>query len=135
MAIQGRHALRGRDKLNLAPIELKNVPPQGSLLVEFWYRNWMGFPVSRDDLLRVVASVRNDKGQKVSEADVWPACTYGQWQKASLRLERPPSANGSLVFEAFCGAGVLELDNIVIAHVSDQDEDRLRRFIEGADPQ
>jgi hypothetical protein len=114
--------------------ELKNLPSQGSLWVEFWYRTQLGLSAEGSHRY-VTVEVYDEQGQRVAGDTLYAPRTFGQWRKAAYAFPAPVTPDGSVVLQAACAADLMEIDAVHVMHVSDGLNNALRRFIEGADPQ
>ena len=133
--IDGQHTIQGTGAFQLPPLWLQNLPSQGSLWVEIWYKTHGSYPAANPSAFVITASARNEAGTNISESTLYPAGTHAQWHKAIFHLVIPPTQNGFVAINGYSNLGWLELDGMRVTHVSDADEDSLRNFIEGADPQ
>ncbi len=113
---------------------LKNLPAQGSLRVEMWYRDRSSKAGDTDQrLIRV--RVRSASGEVMDRSDQRPQRTFGRWHKAAFNLTMPPTDTGSVIVEVRNLVGLLEVGGLTVQHVSDWENDALHNFIEGANPQ
>ena len=122
------------ENARFAPILLKNLPPQGALRVELWYRDRAvsaGSVPSR----RFEIEVQSATGDVVGRAAFRPQRTFGRWHKAAFNLPMPQTDTGSIIVRARNTVGLLEVAALTVLHVSDRQNDALRNFLEGADPQ
>ena len=115
-------------------VTLANLLSQGTLWIEFWYREHMGFAGMGGRRLFIV-QVLDDEGTLVANTTLYPERTYGHWQKAAFRLDAPATSGGTLLVYGENHDGMLEIDALKVLHVSDRQDHALRSFIEGADPQ
>ncbi len=122
------------ENARFAPIPLKNLPPQGALRVELWYRDRAvsaGSVPSR----RFEIEVQSATGKVIGHAILAPQRTFGRWHKAAFNLPMPKTDTGSIIVRARNTVGLLEVAALTVLHVSDRQNDALRNFLEGADPQ
>lgn len=133
--MSGGHTMQGSGAFQLPPLWLQNLPPQGSLWIEVWYRTHNAYPAANASAFVIVAASQNEVGTAVGEGTLYPAGTHDQWQKATFHLVIPPTQNGFVVIHGYSNLGWVEFDGFRVTHISDAQEDSLRNFIEGADPQ
>ena len=133
--IDGPTTVQGTGAYKLPPLKLENLPNQGTLWVEVWYRTHDAYPAANPSAFVITATAHNEAGTPTGEGSLYPAGTHAQWHKATFNLAIPPTQNGSVVISGYSNLGWLELDGLRVTHVSDAVEDSLRNFIEGANPQ
>lgn len=137
LAFEGNHALvfegpAGRRQI--AEYKLANLPSQGNLWLEFWYRSLLGV-ANIGSHRQILIEVYDENGTRIHSEPFDPERTYGRWQKAAFRLPLPATYAGTVRLYAECAGERLEFDALRLEHVSDREENALRNFIEGADPQ
>jgi len=138
MGLDGPHTIAvgsGRSTVHLPELRLRNIPPQGSLWVELWYRDRCGIAGQHPNHRSIQIEVRSEADHQIDKAVIYPLRTFGQWQKAAFRLRSPPTPDGVVKVSVSCGGGWLEIDGLKILHTSDRQSDVLRTFIAGVDPQ
>ncbi|OGV86684.1 MAG: hypothetical protein A2340_03575 [Lentisphaerae bacterium RIFOXYB12_FULL_60_10] len=111
-----------------------NLPPQGTLFVEIWYRDTGAIP-GGDNSRHVRADVGALDGPGVTPAGCLQERTYGQWLKAAMPIAMPPALHGRASVAVYNTGGFLEVDAARIEHADDEQLDALSRYLEGADPQ
>ena len=116
---------------NLPTLELKNLPSQGTLWVELWYRDELANTGNRS----VIVDVASDAGASIGRGTVYTERSFGQWQKIALALPAPQTVDGKITIGIQDLGGLSEIDGLRIRHTSDWQNSALRNFIEGADPQ
>lgn len=136
MGIDGPHTFLIHDTsettTSLPVIPLRNLPSQGSLWLELWYRDRRGAPYKSGRRLEISIHVQKDR---IHHQRVELDPTYGSWHKFETALPSPRTSEGSLSLTLYNRYGLIEIDGVKISHVSDRQNDALIQFIEGADPQ
>ena len=125
-------ASTGGNPAQVAEIELKNLPPQGRLWVELWYRT-RGASARGNGMIQV--SVFDDAKRTIQNVSVNRQRTFGQWHKIALDMTMPTTLDGTVRVLARENEGILDIDGVRVRHVSDRQRDALGRFVQGADPQ
>lgn len=119
----------------LPSMTLRNLPSQGSIWIEFWYRTRLG-DAGGDAYHRYgQVALRNGAGEVVEQEKVYLSRTFGAWRKAALEFEAPQSRDAEVVIHVRSGAAMMEVDAVRVNHISDGMRHARRRFLEGADPQ
>lgn len=123
--IKGAHS-------TLPRVRIENLPSQGYLWVEFWYRTRRGLahPNERNRSVRTI--LFGADGRLFYEQGAHLPRTFGEWRKAGFLLPLPPGDSASVELRIRPEADILEIDAIDIRHVSDQLNNQLRRFLDGA---
>lgn len=116
-------------------IRIDNLPPQGYLWVEFWYRTRLGTAHPQDRSRSVRALLFGQDGRLALEENAYLPQTFGNWRKMGFLMPLPPGESASVEFRFRAEAEILEIDAVDIRHVSDQLNNQLRRFLDGSSPQ
>ena len=136
MGIDGPHTFliysASRDTTPLPVQHLRRLPSQGTLWLELWYRERRGHPYKGGRRLEIAV---DGQSGRIHEQRIEMDQTYGRWHKVATPLPAPPTQNGSVTVTVRNSYGLIEIDGLKISHVSDGQNDALRHFIEGADPQ
>jgi len=119
-------------QIRLAAVQ--NIPSEGSLWVELWYRDQLANPIHYEQRSMNVDLMAAD-GTKVGTGVAQIDRTFGQWMKAAVKLPVPATSDVDVIISINGMSGLLELDGLRVAHVSDGQDTALTRFIEGANPQ
>ncbi|MCE9592304.1 MAG: PKD domain-containing protein [Planctomycetes bacterium] len=119
---------------SLPPVVLRNLPAQGTLWVEFWYREMQG-PAIAGDGRAIRVDVYDAANTDLGFATVIVERTFGMWHKAAFNMPMPRTTDGKVVVTIGNHQGLLQIDGLKVLPVSDTQNDSLRTFIEGADPQ
>jgi tetratricopeptide (TPR) repeat protein len=136
--IDGTHTVyldaRNGVTAQLPLVEMTNIPPQGSLWVEFWYRDHLALtPPGAHRYFDVYALDQSNNA--VDRGVFYQRRTFGDWQKVVFPLKLPPTRDGRLKIVVRDQGGTLEIDGLRVMHVSDAQNTALRNFLEGASPQ
>ncbi|MAE62384.1 MAG: hypothetical protein CMJ49_13640 [Planctomycetaceae bacterium] len=115
----------------VANVSMVNLPPQGNLWLEMWYRTR---GTSAHDREMIIVKVAGDDAP-AGVVSAPPQRTFGLWHKIVLESPALNTFNGSFAVFVPESAGILEIDGVRVRHVSDRQHDALRRFVQGADPQ
>lgn len=113
---------------------MSNLPPQGTLWIELWYRDILSIP-GGDNTRHVRADITTDAGEAVAAVTMLLERTFGQWHKAGMLVNVPRTLNGKGSVAIYDTGGYLEIDAVSVRHISDTSLEGLTRFLEGADPQ
>jgi len=135
LGISGACTVGGFGAATVPAPRLREVSPQGALWVELWYRTTLAHPIGGPTTLSFTAAVNSDRGEKMGEASTFGLPTFGRWHKTAFRLPNPGTREADVTLYASTSHGHLEIDDLRVWHVTDQQDDALRTFIEGADPQ
>lgn len=127
-------ATRAGVQSSIPPIPITNLPGQGTLWVEFWYRELQG-PATPGDTRAIRVGVHDGAMAQVSSGTLVVHRTFGLWQKAAFSMAVPRTINGHVTIAVDNHQGLLQIDGLRVMPVSDTLNDALRTFIEGADPQ
>lgn len=136
--IDGNHTVyldaRNGVTAQLPLIEMKNLPPQGSLWVEFWYRDRLALTPPGSHRYFDVYSL-DDRNNAIDRGVYYQRRSFGDWQKVVFPLKLPPTRDGRVKIVVRDQGGTLEIDGLRVMHVSDAQNTALRNFLEGAQPQ
>ena len=61
--------------------------------------------------------------------------TFGEWRKLATRLKAPVTKDGNVMLTIGNLLGLYEFDGLQISPITDQQNEALRTYIEGANPQ
>ena len=115
--------------------ELRDLPPDGTCWVEFWYRKQGNTTFEPYQYCYVnVWMFAGADGPATSPTAhaLLPLdrASYGQWRKAGARIKTPLAADALLKLELINITGTVQIDGLKILPVSDRQSDSLRSFIE-----
>lgn len=111
-----------------------NIPPSGTLWVEFWYRDWGGIGGTGAHRLMSL-NLMDAAGTRVGHATLYPERTFGRWRKAAYHFRVPTTTEGRLEVYIQDSGEQFEIDDLRILTISDKEHNALTGFIDGADPQ
>lgn len=118
----------------IPPIPINNLPGQGTLWIEFWYRELQG-PAIPGETRTIRVIIYDGNNTHVSSGNIVVHRTFGLWHKAGVSMPIPRTINGHVTLSINNQQGLLQIDGLRVMPVSDTLNDALRNFIEGADPQ
>ena len=115
--------------------ELRNLPPDGTCWVEFWYRKQGNTSLEPYQWCYVniwmYAGADGPAANPTAHALLpLDRASYGQWRKAGARIKTPLAADALLKLELINITGTVQIDGLKILPVSDRQSDSLRSFIE-----
>ena len=115
--------------------DLRNVQPDSTCWVEFWYRKQGNTSLEPYQYCYVnVWMFAGADGRATSPtAHVVLAldrASYGQWRKTGTRIKTPLATDALLKLELINYTGTVQIDGLKILPVSDRQSDSLRSFIE-----
>ena len=114
----------------------QNVQSEGNFWAEFWYRN-TNTPATNVTNTHVHMDFWGDGNAQVQgtgRQTVYPERTYGEWGKVAGRLRAPVTQDGRASLLLVFLNGVYEIDGFKVTPITDQQDEALRNFIEGAHP-
>ncbi|MBI2438403.1 MAG: PKD domain-containing protein [Lentisphaerae bacterium] len=115
-------------------VKLQNVASEGEVWIEFWYRDTLSSSRAVANPYIYVDFI-GDAGQHSSRETLLLEPTFGEWRKLAARLKAPVTKDGSVMLTIRNLRGLYELDGLQIRPITDQQNEALRAFIEGANPQ
>ena len=116
--------------------ELRNLPPNGTLWIEFWYREQLcsrEVPQWMNVTFQIFLGLDGATKTTADGTQISLERTYGQWRKVATRLRVPLAQDGTIKMTFINAYGVVEIDGLKILPVSDRQNDSLRSFIEAAE--
>lgn len=118
--------------------DLRNVQPNSTCWVEFWYRKQGNTSLEPYQYCYVnVWMYAGADGPATSPTDhvliALDRASYGQWRKAGVRIKTPLAPDALLKLELINITGTVQIDGLKILPVSDRQSDSLRSFIEAAE--
>lgn len=119
--------------------DLKNITPNSTYWVEFWYRDvWTGstLPHLISPIWQVYfygGSTGTDHNPEGGFSQYQMERGYGRWRKCAFSLRAPPAQDGRVMIYLQYVVGRVEIDGLSIQPVSDRQSDLLHNFVEGAD--
>lgn len=115
-------------------VPLRNVLSEGDFWVEFWYRDTLAsFPTVATPYVYV--DFIGDNGQNGGRVTLQLEPTFGEWRKLATPLKAPVTKDGKVVFTIGNLLGIYEFGGLQIRPVSAQQNEALRTYIEGINPQ
>src|SRR5690606_8758880 len=124
----GTFQIRSTQEEVARSIPIDNIPTQGTLWVELWYRTHIGDTGPGSHVRYISPRVFGVQNQYMGEERVYLARTFGAWRKMTFQMNAPRTPGGRVEIRARCGAELLEIDAVEIKHVSDDLNNSLRRF-------
>ncbi len=115
--------------------DLRNVQPDSTCWVEFWYRKQGNTSLEPYQYCYVnLWMFAGADGPATSPTDhsliALDRASYGQWRKAGIRIKTPLAPDALLKLELINYTGTVQIDGLKILPVSDRQSDSLRSFIE-----
>lgn len=115
--------------------DLRNVQPDSTCWVEFWYRKQGNTSLEPFQWCYVRAAMYPaSAGPPASPMVIIPIAldraSYGQWRKAGTLVKTPLAPDAILTLELLNYTGTVQIDGLKILPVSNRQSDSLRSFIE-----
>ncbi len=118
--------------------DLRNVQPDSTCWVEFWYRKQGNTSLEPYQYCYVNVwmyagadgPATNPTAHVLIPLD---RASYGQWRKAGVRIRTPLASDALIKLDLINYTGTVQIDGLKILPVSDRQSDSLRSFIEAAE--